>query len=68
MVDIHLLSQMLVVDGGDYLTLENHVKTSVHNRNFSDLAAPDLARATEPGNHDENDIRRTWLQNRREKR
>ena len=45
--------------------LENRVKKSVHKKNFPGITAPDNVRedVTEPTDHDEDDIRATWLQN-----
>ena len=45
--------------------LEERVVSSVHEEHFDDIPTPTDQRedATEPSNHDADDIRATWLQN-----
>ena len=53
-------------DVSDFIwCLEERVVSSVHEEHFDDITTPTDQReyATEPGNHEADDIRATWLQN-----
>ncbi len=53
-------------DVSDFIwCLEERVVSSVHEEHFDDITTPSDQReyATEPSNHDADDIRATWLQN-----